>query len=278
MIKIIFKKLCFIFVILLLLYTLLLGVLYTLQHKIIYHPSLKKPEISQLQKKFKNLKEVSYSLPNGKRVYAWFLKSQKSKKIIVFFHGNTGDLIYNSKNLPFFEKNGFSVLIPEYEGFGGIKGNLRQAELEQDAKTALLWVLSKGYKPQDIIIYGHSLGTYVALFGANFMAKEKESVSAVILEAPFYSLTDMAHHRLGNLIPVSLLLKDNYPSKELIDQIKTPLFLGHGKKDTVIPYIQGLKLFEKAHHPKTFFSSDKADHNSLPQNGFIDAILPLLKK
>ena len=273
----IWKRTFFIFILFCFIYSLCLIFLYFYQNKIIYHPDTTKPDITEFKNKFKDLNEVTYSLPNGKQVYGWFLKSEKSKKIIIFFHGNTGNLAYNSKHLPFFEKMGFSVLIPEYEGFGSIKGNLRQQELEQNAKTALLWALSNGYNPKDIIIYGHSLGTYVALFGAAFMNSDKESVQAVILEAPFYSLTDMAQYKFS-FIPVSFLLKDKYPSMNLLEKINTPLYIGHGKKDKVIPYEQGLKLFEKGKHPKTFFSSDNADHNSLPQNGFIDAILSSLKK
>lgn len=271
------QKILILICVCLLVYIVFLGILYTFQHKIIYHPNPQKPDLSEIRKDVPNVEEVSYILPNGKQLYAWYLKSSKTRKIIVFFHGNTGNLAFNSKRLSYFAQLGYSVLIPEYEGFGGIKGNLRQSELERDAKTALLWALSMGYKEQDIIVYGHSLGTYIALFASKFMAEEKSPVLMTVLEAPFYSLIDMGKNMFGNFIPVEWVMKDKYLSMEMIDKINSPLVIGHGKQDAVIPYSQGIRLFEKAKHPKTFFSSDLADHNTLPENGFIEAVLKDIK-
>ena len=266
-------KTLIVFIVIFVLYTGTAFVLYCFQKNFIFHPSIKKAEITTLQGKIKNVQEVDYLLPDGKKIYAWYLKPQKGKKIVVFFHGNTGNLETNTTQLFYFKKLGYGFLMPEYEGFGGIKGNLSQQELEQDAKTALLFVLSKGYKSKDILIYGHSLGTYPATFGAHFMAKEKSPVSALILEAPFYSILDMAKYMFGNIFPYDLLLKDKFETNFLIKDIKTKLYIGHGKKDEVIPYTQGIKLFDQAVNPKVFFSSETDDHHSLPKNGFIDAVL-----
>ena len=248
-------------------------VLYIFQKNFIYHPNKYKADISSIQEKIENISEVTYQLPNGKQVYAWYLAPKKNKKLIVFFHGNSNNLEKNSNQLTFFAKLGYGFLLPEYEGFGGIPGELSQSELEQDAKTALLWALSKGYKEKDIIIYGHSLGTYVATSAAVFMAKEKQPVAALVLEAPFYSLTNMAKYMFGPIFPFDVLIKDKFETHNLIKQVQTPLFIGHGKNDPVIPYAQGIKLYEQANHPKVFFSSETADHHSLPQMGFIDAVL-----
>ncbi len=260
-----------------LVYIPFLGALYVFQHKLIYHPNPVKPDLSEIQKEVPGVEEVTYVLPTGKQMYAWYLKSDQSDKLVVFFHGNTGNLAFNSKRLSYFAKMGFSVLMPEYEGFGGIKGSLRQFELERDAKTALLWALSKGYKEENIIVYGHSLGTYVALYASKFMSEEKRSVRMTVLEAPFYSLIDMGKNMFGNIVPLTWLMKDSYPSMDLVEKINTHLVIGHGKADKVIPYAQGIKLFEKAQHPKTFFSSDTADHNNLPENGFIESVLKGVK-
>ena len=260
-----------------LVYIPFLGALYVFQHKLIYHPNPVKPDLTEIQKEVPGVEEVTYVLPTGKQMYAWYLKSDQSDKLVVYFHGNTGNLAFNSKRLTYFAKMGFSVLMPEYEGFGGIKGSLRQFELERDAKTALLWVLSKGYKEENIIIYGHSLGTYVALYASKFMSEEKRPVRMTVLEAPFYSLVDMGKNMFGNIVPITWLMKDGYPSMDLVEQINTQLVIGHGKADKVIPYAQGLKLFEKAKHPKTFFSSDTADHNNLPENGFVESVLTSAK-
>ena len=259
-------------------YVFFIGVVYLVQEKAIYHPDTNKPNIKVAQEITPNITEVTYALPNKKEVFAWYLPAPKNEKIVVFFHGNSRNLERNLNQLNFFKKQNVGFFMPEYEGFGSIEGRLMQAELEQDVKAALLWLLDKGYKPQDIIIYGHSLGTYLAVYSAAFMAQEHQPVSAVVLEAPFYSLEYLAKKKFGWAIPVSLLLKDKFQSNELIAKIKAPLFVGHGKKDKIIPYDQGLKLYRNAHHEKTFFSSDLSDHNTLPQNGFIEFVFGLLKK
>ena len=238
---------------------------------------MKKPDLSEIQKEVPGVQEVSYILPTGKQLYAWYFESKKTNKLVVFFHGNTGNLDFNSKRLVYFSKMGYSVLMPEYEGFGGIKGGLRQHELERDAKTALLWALSKGYEEKNIIIYGHSLGTYVALYASKFMSEEKKPVYMTVLEAPFYSLIEMGKNKFGNFVPLKWVMKDTYPSMDLVEKINTHLVVGHGKVDAVIPYMQGIRLFEKAKHPKTLHLSDTADHNNLPENGFIEAVLGGIK-
>lgn len=266
-------KALFVLTLLFSLYVLTAFILYSFQKKFIFHPSKEKADIATIQEKIKKIKEVTYLLPDGKEIYAWYLAPQKGKKLIVFFHGNSGNLSSNTTQLSYFANLGYGFLLPEYEGFGGIKGDLNQSNLEQDAKTTLLWALSKGYKPKDIIIYGHSLGTYMATFGACFMAQEKEPVASLVLESPFYSIIDMARYMFGLVFPYNLLLSDKFETDKLIQKINTPLFIGHGKNDTVVPYHQGLKLFDKAPHPKVFFSSDSAGHHDLPKNGFIEAVL-----
>lgn len=251
---------------------------YVFQDKMLYHPYSERADILLVQKEIKNLKEVSYSLPDGKKVYAWYLKPKNGNKIVLYFHGNTGNLNYNSKRISFFEKEGFGVFLPEYQGFGNINGNISQSGLECDVRTALNWLLSHGYKEENIIIYGHSLGTYMATYAASFMHQTKKDVGLLVLESPFYSILEMAKDRFGWFLPVNLLLNDKFLTSDIINDIKTRIVIGHGKKDIVIPYRHGLRLFEHVRMEKFFFSSDNADHNTLPEEGFISFALSKAKK
>lgn len=275
---IVIKKLIQAFLMFSVYYILFIGVLYLLQERLIFNPDTKKSDITAAQKIVPQMKEVHYYLPNGKKLYGWFLEPEKNNKVVIFYHGNSRNLERNLNQLSYFKKQKVGVFMPEYEGFGGIEGPVSQGGFEQDAQASILWLIDKGYRAKDIIIYGHSLGTYVAVHIAKFMAESQIPVSAVVLEAPPYSIELIAKKRFLGLVPVSLLLKDKFLTFSKIKDIHAPLFIGHGKKDKVVPYEQGLKLFEAAKQEKTFFSSDLADHNSLPQNGFIDFVFDLLKK
>lgn len=256
-------------------YFIILIGLYVMQEHLLYHPTPLKPNIPLADTLFKNMQEINYSLPNGKRVYAWYHAPGKKNKIVVFFHGNSYNLEKFIDKMEPWIKAGYGLLAPEYEGFGHIPGDLRQAQLETDAKTAIAYLNSKGFKNQDIILYGHSLGTYVATYTAQKLGQENP-FDAVILEAPFFSLLETARTYVYGLVPLSWIMKDIYPTFELVDQINTRVFIGHGKKDKVIPYTQGLRLFNQARHPKIFYSSDQAGHNDLPKYGFLDAVLEWL--
>lgn len=272
--KIMKKSFVFIYSIILIYGFIVVGA-YFLQSKLLYKPTESKSNIAVADRFFQNMQEVTYQLPSHKEVYAWYHAPERQKKIVVFFHGNAFNLEKNIVKMEPWIKAGYGLFAPEYQGFGGISGDFRQAQFEMDAKAALEYLYQKGYTNNDIILYGHSLGTYMATYTATQLG-QKKPFNALILEAPFFSLLETAKSHTYDLLPLSLIMKDTYPTFELIDKVNTRTFVGHGKKDTVIPYQQGIRLFEKARHPKIFYSSDNADHNNLPDKGFIDAVLEWL--
>lgn len=246
-----------------------------MQTQLLYHPTQTKSNIEKASRFLSKIQEVNYSLPDGKSVYAWYHVPEGKNKIVVFFHGNSYNLEkFISKMEPWI-KAGYGLFAPEYQGFGGISGDLKQSQLETDAKTAIVYLKSIGYQNWDIILYGHSMGTYLAVYTAQQLGGQ-DPFNAVVLEAPFFSLYETAASHVYYLFPLSLIMRDMYPTFKLIKQINTRVFIGHGKKDNVIPYEQGLKLFDKASYPKIFYSVDQADHNNLSNYGFIEAVLKWL--
>jgi cytosine/adenosine deaminase-related metal-dependent hydrolase len=118
-----------------------------------------------------------------------------------------------------------------------------------------------------------------AFFGKVGSFEEGYEFDAVILEAPFTSVADVADKASFYLFPVRLLLNGNtYDSMARIHHLNTRLLIGHGVPDKVVPYVQGEKLFEKASKPKEFFSSAEAGHRELPAYGFISEIFQFLEE
>ena len=103
-------------------------------------------------------------------------------------------------------------------------------------------------------MYGESLGTGVATELAS-----NNKFAGVILESPFTSIADAAKIYYPYL-PINLLLKDRYDSKNKIKKINSPILIMHGKKDNIVPQIMGLELFEKANNPKFSYFPDNDDH------------------
>lgn len=254
-------------------YGLFLGGLYVCQDKLVYHPAPR--QVESLRKEMPDLKEVDYFLPSGEQVYAWYKAPEKDKPVLVYFHGNVQYAEYHALRLKPLYEAGFGLLIPEYRGYGDLKGKPSQQSMEQDAVTAVKYLISTGTKANKIVLYGHSLGTYAALFAA---ARQEKPLGGVVLEAPFLSLETLAKEKYEPFVPVSLLLKNKYPSENYIDKINTRLFLAHGKIDKTIPYRHGWELYEKARQPKLFYSADKAGHSNLPAFGFMEALIEWLEE
>jgi len=126
--------------------------------------------------------------------------------------------------------------------------------LYEDARSAIKWLSKKGIKEQNIILYGESLGTGVAVEVA-----QNKDYAGVILESPFTSMVNMGK-KYYPFFPVSLLLKDKFESYKKINNISVPVLIMHGKVDKIVPYDMGKKMYELANEPKFFYSQEYGDH------------------
>lgn len=265
----ILKKIIYLFVFFAIIYLSIGFILYFQQDNIIYHPT--KRQTTEFTEQMPKFKEVFYYLPSGQKVYAWYIPAQKGKQTLVYFHGNIKYAEYHASRLKAFYEAGYGILLTEYVGYGDIKGKPSQKQMETDATTAIKYLNSKGVPNDKIVAYGHSLGTYSATYVAAQQPKDKP-LNGVILEAPFFSVTQMAYEYVKGMYPLSIILKNEHPSNQYIKHINTRLFLAHGQNDKVIPYHHGWKLYEEANHPKTFFTAENGGHSNLSEYGFIQSV------
>ncbi len=249
---------------------------YFMPHLFLYHPDVVKPSIDKMTEKIPAIREVSLS--DTLDAYGWYVSTPKAQKVVVFFHGNSDNCSYFLNRVKPFADNGYAVLMVEYQGFAGRKGKPKQSAMETDVRLAVAFLNSQGFENKDIILYGHSMGTYLAVYGASELGQENP-FDAVILEAPFTSIADVADKASFYLFPVRLLLSGHtYDNMAHIHRINTRLLIGHGIPDKVVPYTQGERLFEKALKPKEFYSSAEAGHRELPVYGFMGEIFSFLKE
>lgn len=242
-----------------------------------YKPNTEKPNIAAIRADFSNMREISYKTIDDRDGYAWFNSAKGAKKAVIFMHGNAYNIEHFVGRMKPFINAGYAVMMVEYAGFGGLSGKITEDNLAGNAAGAVRYLNERGFQNKDIVLYGHSLGTYVAVRTAAEMGRE-HPFNAVILEAPFTSLKDVADWASFYIFPVSMIIRDKYDSHPFIGDIGTRVFIGHGERDQTIPYRMGQKMYDKARGDKTFFSSDLADHNTLPQHGFLDAAVKWLGK
>ena len=235
-----------------LVYFVIILFVYFYQRNLLYNPS----ENNYLNDKISfNYKEIFIETNKNIKLKSWFIeKDLKNFKTILFFHGNTGNLFNRVYKLNELNKLNLNILIISWRGFSGNKGKPTEKNLYHDAEKAVKWLNTQGLNNKDIVLYGESLGTGVATELAS-----KNNFGGIILESPFTSMVDTAKIYYPYL-PVNLLLKDRFNSKNKIKDIKTPILIMHGKKDNVVPQKMGLELYEKANEPKFNYFPENDDH------------------
>ncbi len=251
-------------------YAALIGILYFAQRGLMYHPGggLATPAASGAPE----LSAVSTNTADGLRLVSWYHAAADGRPTLVYFHGNAGAIDDRGGKVRPYLDVGWGVLLAGYRGYGGNPGSPTEAGLYADAEAALTFLRAEGVRPGQIIVYGESLGSGVAVEAARRMSLADRPVGAVVLEAPFTSMADAAasHYPYA---PTRLLVRDKYESLSKIDAIGAPLFVFHGDRDRVVPIALGKRLFEAASSPKEAKWIAGAAHSDLYDFGAGRAVL-----
>ena len=235
----------------LVIYLILLTLIYVNQRKLLYLPS----ENNYLDDPINfNYKEVFIESEKNILLKSWFSFSDTNKKTILFFHGNAGTLDARIYKLNELKKINTNFLIISWRGFSGNNGKPTEQGLYKDAQKAVEWLEKKGINKKNIILYGESLGTGIAIELAT-----KDEYSGIILESPYTSMIDMGK-RFYPFLPISILQKDKYNSLKKLNMIKSPILVLHGKSDTLVPFYMGKKIYDVANEPKYYYFPDFDNH------------------
>jgi len=212
-----------------------------------YHPDINSYDDTDIQFKFKKI-----SIPSTERIVlnSWYSFKDPSYKTLVFFHGNAGNLNNRIYKLNKINELNVNFLIVSWRGFSGNKGKPTELGLYQDARNAIKWLEQEGIAKNNIILYGESLGTGVALELA-----QDSKYAGIVLESPYTSMVEMAK-KIYPFLPASILVKDRFESQLKIKKNISPILIMHGEMDTLVPVQMGKKLFKEANDPKySYFPS-----------------------
>ena len=233
-------------------YFFVLILTYIFQRSLLYHPMENNYSHDQIKV---SIEKVTIKTNDGIALTSWYhSKDLKSYKTILFLHGNAGSLENRIHKINHFRDMNVNFLITAWRGFSGNAGEPTEKGLYEDARSAINWLKTKGVNEKDIIIYGESLGTGVAVEIA-----QNKKFAGIILESPFTSMVAAGKDKYP-FLPVRMLLKDKYESEKKIKNVKVPILVMHGKADNIVPFHMGKKMYELANEPKYYYFSEYDDH------------------
>jgi hypothetical protein len=195
---------------------------------------------------------------DGNTLNGWYIPAS-GERVVLWMHGNAGNIADRLDQAADMKRAlGASSLMFDYRGYGESEGVPTEAGLYEDAEAAYHWLTGvKGIDPLNIILYGHSLGTAVAV---DLALGSGADAGAIVLESPFTNAAAMAR-RMYLGLPVHLVMSVKLDNIGRIGEIEMPVLIIHGVRDTVVPFTMGRKLFKAAPEPKTFLPVAKGDHS-----------------
>jgi uncharacterized protein len=236
------------------LYLASLVVFYLAQRSLLYYPSHSYTALGEAHAN-EAFREISVRTSDGIILKAWYAPATTKPLTIVFFHGNADSLATAAQIADPYIAAGYGFLVAEYRGYSGLQGAPTESGLYNDARAYLRDLKGRNIESKNIVLFGHSLGTGVAVQ----MASEFP-VGGLMLLAPYLSIPKVARVHFP-FLPSSILALDRFDSEGKIKNVHIPLLVVNGSNDQVIPPSQGRELYFQANEPKEYKSLPGRGHN-----------------
>ncbi|MDH5711570.1 MAG: alpha/beta hydrolase [Gammaproteobacteria bacterium] len=200
--------------------------------------------------------DVHFKAADGVALHGWYLPHTGSNQVLLFFHGNAGNISHRCDSLAIFHRLGLNVFIIDYRGYGQSEGVPSEQGLYRDAMAAWHYLVDeKGFAGNQVVIHGRSLGGAIATDLAS-----KVRARGLILESTFSSARDFSR-LVFPVLSRLVLMRYQFNSGEKISRINAPLLVMHSPDDEIVPFSLGEQLFKTASDPKQFYTL-RGDHNS----------------
>ena len=233
-------------------YGLILATAYFMQGRMLYLPNMPgrtltlTPAVERM-----DYEDVSIETADGVTLHGWFVPG-RSQRVLLFFHGNAGNISHRLGSIRQFRNLELSVFIIDYRGYGQSGGRTSEAGLYRDADAAWDYLTeTRGVRPQDIVVFGRSMGASVA---AQLAARQQPL--ALIVESSFTSVPDIAKE-LYPWLPVRWLSRMNHATRDYVRDVSCPVLVVHSQDDEIIPF----------HHARAIFEAAPAAHSLLTLRG-----------
>ncbi len=214
------------------------------EQKAVYYPTrdiVQSPRDAGLR-----FQEVMLKTVDGETIHGWWVPSGKEHApVLLFFHGNGGNVSHRLEKLAVFHSIGADTLIIDYRGYGKSTGTPSEDGIYRDALAAHRWLVeTRGVEPTRIVVYGESLGAAVAVHLAS-----EAPTGGVIVESGFTSVTDIAR-KMFPFLPVHWIVKHKFNSIDKVHRINAPLLILHSRQDELFEMTHPERLLAAAQSPK----------------------------
>lgn len=237
-------------------YAVLAAALFLYQPRLLYFPDIPTREIEASPADIGlDFEPLTLTTRDDEQLDAWFIPAAQARGVLLFCHGNAGNISHRLDSIRLFHELGLSVLIFDYRGYGRSSGRPAEKGTYRDADAAWDYLVEqRGIAPGQIILFGRSLGAAIAADLAT-----RQGAAAVILESAFTSVPDIAA-RFYPWLPVRWLSRYQYDTGKKLANIHVPVLIVHSRDDEIIRYANGERLFEAANEPKQFLQL-RGGHN-----------------
>lgn len=182
--------------------------------------------------------------------------NKSARYTILYSHGNAVDIGHLRHLFADFYQHGYSVLAYDYSGYGLSSGQPSEQQAYDDIERVYTYLTEQqGVAPENIIVYGHSLGAAIALDLAS-----KKKVAGLVLEAPFVSAFRV-------LTRVTLYPFDKFSNIDKLPDLNTPVYFMHSRDDRVVPFWHSQELLSHTHQPTSHYWLDHAGHDGISFSG-----------
>lgn len=242
--------------------TVVLGA-YLIQRRLTYFPDTQR--ITPASVNLPDVEEITLDTPDGEHVLVWYAAAKPGFPTFLYFHGNAGSFEFRQERIRRYTARGYGMYMMTYRGFGGSTGVPSEASNVADASLAYTDLTGRGVKPEDVIVYGESLGSGIAV-----QLAASKPVGGIVLDAPYTSLVDVAE-KVYPYLPARWLMTDRYETMRSIGRVHAPLLILQGELDEVVPIAMGRAVFAAANEPKTMKTFPGAGHSDHWNFGSYDA-------
>ncbi len=231
-------------------------ILTVIQSHLIYYPNLPSREVKMTPDAIGlSYEKVILETVDRVKLSGWFIPAENCRGVVLFCHGNAGNISHRLESIQIFNRLEFSTLIFDYRGYGESGGRISERGTYIDAEAAWNYLIRQREVTQDdIVIVGRSLGGSIAAWLA-----QGRMPKGLIIESTFTSIRDIGSE-LYPYIPVKLVSRFSYNTLDYLEDVNCPVLIVHSMDDELIPVEHGRKLFNAAKEPKEFLEI-KGTHN-----------------
>lgn len=221
-----------------------------------------------------HFQELFIETSDSIKIHSLFVPHKNSNKLLIYFHGNAGNIFHRFDSIHMLHKLNINVLVISYRGYGKSEGKASEKGVYIDAESALKYAIDTlGFNNKNIYLYGRSIGSAPACNTAL-----NHEIAGLILITPIYSAKEMA--KVAGLRLIAPLAGNAFNNSKKLKKLNTPTLIIHGTSDETVPFWMGKKLYEENKDKTKFIEIEKGNHNELEYispNLFWDSIKDFIK-